>query len=75
MLTKSRIAAAFIAVILLVLSAVYQERAVAQRADGQSPNGQKPEKWVDEIEQVFIRSEECKQCHDRHYEEWKGARE
>ncbi|MBS0154193.1 MAG: hypothetical protein JSS38_06355 [Nitrospira sp.] len=31
--------------------------------------------WVTEIEKVFIRSEDCKQCHERHYEEWKGARE
>ena len=31
--------------------------------------------WVAEIEKVFIRSEDCKQCHDRHYEEWKGVRE
>ncbi len=28
-----------------------------------------------EIEKIFIRSEDCKQCHDRHYEEWKGMRE
>ncbi len=31
--------------------------------------------WVAEIEKVFIRSDNCKQCHDRHYEEWKGVRE
>ncbi len=31
--------------------------------------------WVAEIERVFIRSEDCKQCHERHYEEWKGVRE
>jgi len=31
--------------------------------------------WVKEIEEVFIPSEHCKQCHDRHYEEWKGMRE
>ena len=31
--------------------------------------------WVAEIEKVFIPSEQCKQCHDRHYEEWKGMRE
>jgi len=31
--------------------------------------------WMAEIEKVFIRSEDCKQCHERHYEEWKGARE
>ncbi|MBI5410634.1 MAG: hypothetical protein HZA21_01430 [Nitrospirae bacterium] len=43
--------------------------ARAQRADGRTAP------WVEEIEQVFIRSEDCKQCHDRHYEEWKGMRE
>ena len=75
MLTKSRIAAVSIIIVLIALSAFSQERAVAQKADGQLSNGQSPEKWGDEIEQVFIRSEECKQCHDRHYEEWKGARE
>lgn len=31
--------------------------------------------WIAEIEKVFIPSEQCKQCHDRHYEEWKGMRE
>jgi hypothetical protein len=31
--------------------------------------------WMAEIEKIFIRSEDCKQCHDRHYEEWKGMRE
>lgn len=31
--------------------------------------------WVREIEKIFIPSEQCKQCHDRHYEEWKGMRE
>jgi nitrate/TMAO reductase-like tetraheme cytochrome c subunit len=73
--TRRRIAAACIVFLLIAVSFVYQDGAVAQKADGQSANGQSPEKWVDEIEQVFIRSEECKQCHDRHYEEWKGARE
>lgn len=60
--------------ILLMLvfgvNAVFHGRAVAQRADVQ---GSPP--WVAEIEQTFIRSEDCKQCHDRHYEEWKGIRE
>ena len=42
----------------------------AQKADGQAPAD-----WVEQIEKIFIRSEDCKQCHDRHYEEWKGARE
>ena len=37
--------------------------------------GSGPADWVAEIEKIFIRSEDCKQCHDRHYEEWKGVRE
>jgi len=49
---------------------VYVGPAVAQKADSQAPAS-----WVEEIEKIFIRSEDCKQCHDRHYEEWKGARE
>jgi len=31
--------------------------------------------WIEEIEEVFLPSNHCKQCHDRHYEEWKGMRE
>ncbi len=53
-----------------VLSAWHHDRAVAQKAE-RTPVSP----WVAEIEQVFIRSEDCKQCHDRHYEEWKGMRE
>src|SRR5438067_8935860 len=56
--------------LVVAIGALSQGRAVAQKADGHTP-----EAWVDEIEQIFIRSEDCKQCHDRHYEEWKGARE
>lgn len=41
----------------------------------QPPDSQTTPEWVADIEKVFIRSEECKQCHERHYEEWKGARE
>jgi nitrate/TMAO reductase-like tetraheme cytochrome c subunit len=54
----------------LAVSTFFHERAIAQRADGQAPAD-----WVSEMEKIFIRSEDCKQCHDRHYEEWKGARE
>jgi nitrate/TMAO reductase-like tetraheme cytochrome c subunit len=53
-----------------LLSSLYYEQAIAQ-----GENVQPPPDWVAEIEKVFIRSEDCKQCHDRHYEEWKGARE
>lgn len=42
----------------------------AQKTEVQAPGD-----WVAEIEEIFIRSENCKQCHDQHYEEWKGARE
>ena len=60
-------------ILMLVLVGVYSpydERAGAQRTEGEARAD-----WVDDIEKVFIRSEDCKQCHDRHYEEWKGARE
>ena len=56
--------------VLVGIYAPYDERASAQRTEGQARAD-----WVDDIEKVFIRSEDCKQCHDRHYEEWKGARE
>src|SRR5512147_3062105 len=55
---------------LVGLIALYYGQAVAQQAGEQV----RPD-WVDDIEKVFIRSEDCKQCHERHYEEWKGARE
>lgn len=64
----------FIGVIAIVLMGglhgVYADSAIAQM-----PTEQVSSDWVTEIEKVFIRSEDCKQCHDRHYEEWKGARE
>ena len=55
---------------LISIPSTNHEEAIAQGANGQSQAG-----WVVEIEKVFIRSEDCKQCHERHYEEWKGARE
>ncbi len=64
-------------VMVIVLPAiggmVARSTAVAERANG--ANGDDPHAWVAEIEEIFIRSENCKQCHDRHYEEWKGMRE
>lgn len=70
MRTFRTIAAAMLVFMLVGLSAFYHDRAIAQKADGQAPAS-----WVEEIEKVFVRSEDCKQCHDRHYEEWKGVRE
>jgi hypothetical protein len=55
---------------MMGLNALAHSRALAQKAEGTLQND-----WVAEIEKVFIRSEDCKQCHDRHYEEWKGVRE
>lgn len=70
-MSKVRTIGAIGLVLLIVgLNALYHERAIAQKSDGQAPAD-----WVAEIEKVFIRSEDCKQCHDRHYEEWKGVRE
>jgi nitrate/TMAO reductase-like tetraheme cytochrome c subunit len=57
--------------VLVGVIAFYHQLAIAQKADGQAPSND----WIAEIEKVFIRSEDCKQCHDRHYEEWKGVRE
>ncbi len=48
--------------------------AVVQEGVGQEKKIQK-EPWIEEIEKVFIRSEVCRQCHDRHYEEMAGLRE
>ena len=66
----SRLLLGVVVLPMLALTALYHERAIAQKADGKAPSD-----WIEDIEKIFIRSEECKQCHDRHYEEWKGARE
>lgn len=47
---------------------------VIQEGAGQEKKSGK-EAWVEEIEKVFLRSEVCRQCHDRHYEEMAGLRE
>ncbi|WP_455388231.1 multiheme c-type cytochrome [Petrachloros mirabilis] len=65
-----RLWASLFVILLIAINAFYNERAIAQKGETQAPA-----EWVSEIEKVFIRSEECKQCHDRHYEEWKGVRE
>lgn len=70
-MTKRRaVRAVWLAVMIMALHASDHERVRAQKADGPAPSD-----WMADIEQVFIRSEDCKQCHDRHYEEWKGVRE
>ena len=45
------------------------------RAQGEPAVAEADQAWIEEIEKTFIPSEQCKQCHDRHYEEWKGMRE
>ena len=61
-------AAGFLFVLAVGAIGLYHGSAAAQKAEVQA-------NWVADIEKIFIRSEDCKQCHDRHYEEWKGARE
>ncbi len=65
---STRIILCWLAVIGLCLPGIViaQEQAVEADAD---------QSWIEEIEKTFIPSEQCKQCHDRHYEEWKGMRE
>ena len=55
----------------LLVSTFTLGSAVAQEND-KNPSDTS---WIDEIEKIFIPSDQCKQCHDRHYEEWKGMRE
>src|SRR5437867_10504124 len=40
--------------------------ALFQEGAGQDKKSPK-EPWIVEIESVFVRSEVCRQCHDRHY--------
>src|SRR3990167_437412 len=63
-----RIAIRLFLLLIVGVIGLYHGRAMAQK-------GEAPADWVEEIEKIFIRSEDCKQCHDRHYEEWKGVRE
>jgi len=63
-----RIAVGLFLTLVVGIIGLYHDRAIAQKAEA-------PADWVADIEKIFIRSEDCKQCHDRHYEEWKGARE
>ena len=70
MRTFRTIAACMLVFVIVGVNALYHDRAIAQKDDHQAPA-----EWVAEIEKVFVRSEDCKQCHDRHYEEWKGVRE
>jgi hypothetical protein len=65
-----RLAVGLFLLIVMAVNGLHHGRAIAQKADSQAPA-----EWVAEIEKIFIRSEDCKQCHDRHFEEWKGMRE
>ncbi len=63
-----RIAAGLVIALIICGIGLSHSSAIAQKTEAQAD-------WVADIEKIFIRSEDCKQCHDRHYEEWKGARE
>ncbi|MFO0773041.1 MAG: multiheme c-type cytochrome [Nitrospiraceae bacterium] len=80
--TRVRTRAALLLAVLCVAAVavtVWHDRALADKQESPASAGAAgsagPVGWIDEIEKIFIRSEDCKQCHDRHYEEWKGARE
>ncbi len=64
---------AILALVGAIAVSAATEPARAQKADSVSASS--PADWIEEIEKIFVRSEDCKQCHDRHYEEWRGARE
>ena len=65
-----------IAVMILVVPLFLWTVLSLNAAMAQQPNeGSKDDAWIGEIEKIFVPSEQCKQCHDRHYEEWKGMRE
>src|SRR5207237_6223831 len=59
---------------MLTFLVVGMGTAVFQEGVGQDKKTAK-EPWIEEIENVFVRSEVCRQCHDRHYEEMLGLRE
>ncbi len=62
----------FLGVCVLLVCVVGAGLGLAQTS---SPSEEGTPNWISEIEKVFIPSDQCKQCHDRHYEEWKGMRE
>ncbi len=59
---------------LWVLVSMLTPLAIVTAQSGDPSNGTE-NSWLQEIEKIFIPSDQCKQCHDRHYEEWKGMRE
>ena len=63
--------AKWLGILIFFLSLGSLISAVAQEA----PTTPSDKAWIDEIQEIFVPSEHCKQCHDRHYEEWKGMRE
>jgi hypothetical protein len=68
---KSCVVAFVLGLSLFLGNGLLRDWAVAQQGKGLSED----ESWIEEIEKIFIPSNQCKQCHDRHYEEWKGMRE
>jgi hypothetical protein len=60
-----------------IIAAIFGFFCLSGVVFGQQQNavGEGEQSWIEEIEKIFIPSEQCKQCHDRHYEEWKGMRE
>ena len=64
-----------VALVLLASVLVVWSNGGHSTASAEATDAGLDHSWIDEIEKVFVPSEQCKQCHDRHYEEWKGMRE
>lgn len=72
MASKTWLGLAGTAGVLFLLSAgLFAENAITASGPELSPG----DSWTHEIEQVFPRSENCRQCHDRHDDEWAMGRE
>ena len=65
---RGAFAAGLVAFLLVGFGTVLFQEGAGQ--DKKSPK----EPWIEEIESVFVRSEVCRQCHDRHYQEMAGLR-
>jgi hypothetical protein len=65
----------FFLMAVLSISLLVAEISSSQGWSQEKPQSTKDLTWLDEIETIFMPSTRCKQCHDRHLDEWKGMRE
>ncbi len=72
---KTSLVSLLFALTALLCGVVLVEGSAPILRGGEQPRPTEDQSWIEDIEKVFIPSEQCKQCHDRHFEEWKGMRE